>query len=137
MGVNPPHTSPVTNPPPPQNKPNNIFFPTTGLSAILKLHDKGAVVITSKRLNEILERLYSIGITKVDLVVELDGRQVIICGSIYRRTDRRANRTYYYIYPLGSDQLLLRSRYLAFRGNAERYSKTPLPVLIYSIVPKT
>jgi hypothetical protein len=114
-----------------------MFFPTTGLSAVVKSHDKGAVVIAGRRLNEILERLYSIGITKVDLVVELDGWQVVVTGSIYKKTDKRTGRIYYFIYPLGTDQVLLRSKYQAFRGGAEKYSKTPLPILIYSIVPKT
>ena len=137
MGLNQPHVGSVTNPTPPQNKPNNIFFPTTGLSAVVKSHDKGAVVITGKRLNEILEKLHTIGITRIDLVVELDGRQIVISGSIYRKTDKRTGRSYYSIYPVGTDQVLLRSRYQAFRGNAEKYSKTPLPILIYAIVPKT
>jgi hypothetical protein len=136
MGTNPLQTDPITNQLSIQNKPN-MFFVATGLSAVVKLHDKGAVVITGKRLGEILERLHSIGINKVDLVVELDGRQVVISGSVYKRTDRRTGRKYYYIYPLGTDQVLLRARYQAFRGNAEKYAKTPLPILIYSIVPKT
>ena len=136
MAQNQPRAGSLTSQTQPQNKVVNISYPTAGLSAVVKSHDRRSVVIAGEKLNEILERLYNIGINKVELVIEVDGRQVVVTGSVYKKTDNRTGRSYYCIYPLGADQALLRSKYLAFRGNAEKYSKTPLPILVYSIMPK-
>jgi len=136
MGLNPPHTNPVTSSAPPRDKPNNTFFTMTGLPAVVKQHDKNSVVIAGKRLGEMLEKLYNAGIRNVELTLEIDGRHIVVAGSVYRKINKHTGRSYYYIYPLGADQILLRERYLAFRGAAEPYSRTPLPVIVYSVVPK-
>ena len=133
MGWNQPITHPMTEP----NTQKNIFFPTPGLSAAVKVHDKRAVGIFGNRLSEVLEKLYNIGVRKVDLVVDVGGRQIVITASIYKKVDRRSGRTYYWGYPIGSDQIFLREKYKAFRGEAERYAKTPMPIVVYMIMPKT
>jgi len=135
MGLNPPVTNSVTDPAM-FNNPRNIFFHRTGLSAVIKQHDRGSVVVSGKRLGEILEKFHTMGIKTVELVVELEGRQIVITGSIYRKTNKRAGQSYYYVYPLGADQVLLREKYLAFRGTAEPKSKTPLPIIVYFVTPK-
>jgi len=135
MGLNPPTTNPVTDPLT-FNNPKNIFSPTTGLPAVIKQHDRNSIAISGKRLGEMLEKLHNVGIKKVELVIEIGGRQIAVAGSIYKKINKHTRQNYYYIYPLGADQVLLRERYLAFRGAAEPYSKTPLPVIVYSVIPK-
>jgi hypothetical protein len=135
MGLNPPTTNPVTDPTT-FNNPKNIFFPTSGLPAVIKQHARNSVVISGKKLGEMLEKFHTRGINRVDLVVEIEGRQIVVTGSIYKKTNKHTKQSYYYIYPLGVDQVFLRKKYLTFRGAAESHSKTPLPIIVYSIIPK-
>jgi len=135
MGLNPPSTNPVTDPLK-YNNPKQIFIHTPGLPALIKRHDRGSVVISGKRLEEMLEKIYAMGINKVELVIEVEGRQIVIVGSIHKKTNKHAKQSRYHIYPLGSDQVLLREKYLAFRGAAEPHSRTPLPIIVYSLMPK-
>ena len=132
MGVNQPITNSVRE----QNTQQKIFFPTPGLSATVAVRDKTTVGIFGSRLSEVLGNLYNAGIRKADLVVDVNGHQIVITVSIYKRVDRRSGRTYYWAYPLRSDQIFLRERYKAFRGEAERYAKTPMPIVVYMIMPK-
>ncbi len=83
-----------------------------------------------------LEVYYSGGVRQVDAVIGLDGQQLVITCTIHRKVDKRTNRVHYWLYPLGAGQYLLRERYRAFRGAAERYAKTPMPVVVHSLIPK-
>ena len=106
------------------------------MPAVVVSHSKDAVLISGERLSEVLEVYYSGGVRQVDAVIGLDGQYLTITCTIHRKVDRRTNRVYYWLYPLGTGQYLLRERYKAFRGTAERYAKTPMPIIIYSIMPK-
>jgi hypothetical protein len=120
----------------PKNSTNLVAAAISGLPAVVVNHSRDAVVISGERLSEVLEVYYNAGVRQVDAVVGLDGQQFVVTCSIYRKADRRTNRVYYWLYPLGAGQHLLRERYKAFRGAAERYAKTPTPIVIYSIMPK-
>lgn len=135
MGTNPPTVNSVTNPSV-LNNSRNIFSPTAGLPAVIKQHDRNSVVIAGRRLGEMLEKFHGAGVKRVELIIEINGRQIAVAGSIYKKTNKRTKQSYYYVYPLGADQVLLREKYLMFRGAAESHSKTPLPVIVYSVMPK-
>jgi DNA-binding beta-propeller fold protein YncE len=128
--------STVTTSPTPKTNTNLIVTAVSGLPAAVRSHDKNAVSIFGERLSEVLEAYYSAGVRWVDVAVGLDGQQLVVTCTIHKKVDRRTNRVYYWLYPLGTGQYLLRERYKAFRGAAERYAKTPMPIVIYSIMPK-
>jgi DNA-binding beta-propeller fold protein YncE len=114
----------------------DLFVVVGGLPAAVRNHAKNAVSISGERLSEVLEAYYGVGARQVDVVVGLDGQQLVVTCTIHRKVDRRTNHIYYWLYPLGTGQYLLRERYKAFRGVAGRYAKTPMPIVIYSIMPK-
>lgn len=126
---------PFTNPPTTRTK-MDLFVVIGGLPAAVRNHARNAVSIFGEKLNEVLEAYYSSGVRQVDVVAVLDGQQLVVTCTIHKKVDRRTNRVYYWLYPLGTGQYLLRERYKAFRGVAERYAKTPMPIVIYSIMPK-
>jgi len=125
----------VTNPPTTRTK-MDLFVVIGGLPAAVRNHARNAVSIFGERLSEVLEAYYNSGVRQVDVAAVLDGQQLVVTCTIHRRVDRRTNRVYYWLYPLGTGQYLLRERYKAYRGVAERYAKTPMPIVIYSIMPK-
>ncbi len=129
-------TPPITGLPTPKIPPNLSITAVNGLPAAVINHSKNAVMIFGESLSEVLETYYSLGVRQVDAVIGLDGQYLTITCTIHKKVDGRTGRVYYYIYPLGAGQYLLRERYRAFRGAAERYAKTPMPVIIYSITPK-
>jgi hypothetical protein len=106
------------------------------LPAVVISHSKDAVLISGERLGEVFEVYYGGGVRQVDAVIGLDGQQLVVTCTIHRKVDGRTGRVYYWLYPLGAGQQLLRERYKAFRGAAEKYAKTPMPIIIYSIMPK-
>ncbi len=131
-----PGTPTVTTSPTPKINTNLIVTAISGLPAVVASHSKDAVLITGERLGEVLEVYYSGGVRQVDAVIGLDGQQLVVTCTVHRKVDRRTNRVYYWLYPLGAGQYLLREKYKAFRGAAGRYAKTPMPIVIYSIMPK-
>ncbi len=131
----PPGTT-VTTSPTPKTNTNIIVTAISGLPAVVVSHSKDAVLISGERLSEMLEVYYSGGVRQVDAVIGLDGQQLVITCTVHRKVDGRTNRIYYWLYPIGAGQHLLRERYKAFRGAAERHAKTPMPIVIYSIMPK-
>ena len=117
--------------------PQNLSIATiNGLPAAVVSHSKNAVSIFGESLNEVLETYYSLGVRQVDAVIGLEGQYLTITCTIHRKVDGRTGRVYHWLYPLGAGQYLLRERYKAFRGATERYAKTPMPIVIYSIMPK-
>jgi hypothetical protein len=128
--------TPVTTSQTPKTNTNLIITAISGLPAVVVSHSKDAVLISGERLSEVLEVYYSGGVRQVDAVIGLDGQYLTITCTIHRKVDGRTGRVYYWLYPLGAGQHLLRERYKAFRGVAERYAKTPMPIIIYSITPK-
>ena len=132
MGATPTVTTSQT----PKTNTNLIVAAISGLPAVVVNHSRDAVLISGERLGEVLEVYYNGGVRQVDAVIGLDGQQLVVTCTIHRKADRRTNRVYYWLYPLGAGQHLLRERYKAFRGAAERYAKTPMPIVIYSIMPK-
>jgi hypothetical protein len=124
-------TSPIS-----KTNTNLIVTAVSGLPAAVRSHDKSAVSIFGERLSEVLETYYSNGVRQVDVTAVLDGQQFVVTCTIHKKVDRRTNRVHYWLYPLGAGQYLLREKYKAFRGTAERYAKTPMPIVIYSIMPK-
>jgi hypothetical protein len=126
---------PFTNPPATRTK-MDLFVVMGGLPAAVRNHAANAVSIFGERLGEVLEAYYSNGVRQVDVAVGLDGQQLVITCTIHKKVDRRTNRVYHWLYPLGTGQYLLREKYRAFRGAAGRYAKTPMPIVIYSILPK-
>jgi len=127
---------PITGLPTPKIPQNLSIATINGLPATVVSHSKNAVSIFGESLNEVLETYYSLGVRQVDAVVWLDGQYLTITCTIHRKVDKRTNRVYHWLYPIGAGQYLLRERYKAFRGAAERYAKTPMPIVIYSIMPK-
>jgi hypothetical protein len=127
--------TPFTNPSTTRTK-MDLFVVTGGLPAAVRNHARNAVSIFGERLSEVLEAYYSAGVRQVDVAIGLDGQQLIVMCSIHRKVDKRTGRVYYWLYPLGTGQYLLRERYNAFRGAAERYAKTPMPIVIYSMLPR-
>ncbi len=125
----------VTNPQTHRTK-TDLFVVIGGLPAAVRNHARNAVSIFGERLSEVLEAYYNSGIRQVDVAVGLDGQQLVMTCTIHRKVDGRTGRVYHWLYPLGAGQYLLRERYRAFRGAAERYAKTPMPIIIYSIMPK-
>jgi len=128
--------SPVTNSPISKNNTNLTVPAVSGLPAVVVNYSRDAVMIFCEGLSEVLEMYYSLGVHHVNVAVGLGGQQLTIECTIHRKVDRRINRVYYYLYPLGSSQHLLRERYKEFRGAAKRYAKTPMPIVVYSIMPK-
>jgi hypothetical protein len=128
--------TPVITSPTPKTNTNLIVTAISGLPAVVVSHSKDAVLISGERLGEVLEVYYSGGVRQVDVVIGLDGQQLVVTCSIHKKVDRRTGRVYCWLYPLGAGQHLLRERYKAFRGAAERYAKTPMPIVILTILPK-
>ncbi len=108
-----------------------------GFPAVVTRHTKYTVAISCDGLRETLEAYYNSGVYQVDVVVELNRRQLVVTCTIYKKVDRRTGRVYYWLYPLGAGQRILSRRYKIFRGVAKRYTKTPMPIIIYSVTPKT
>jgi hypothetical protein len=127
--------APFISPPTTKTK-TDLFVVIGGLPAAVRNHARNAVSIFGEKLNEVLEAYYSAGVRQVDAVAVLDGQQLVVTCTIHKKVDRRTGRVYYWLYPLGAGQHLLRERYKAFRGAAERYAKTPMPIIIYSILPR-
>jgi hypothetical protein len=128
--------SQVTTSQTPKTNTNLIVTAVSGLPAVVVNHSKDAVLISGEKLGEVLEVYYNGGVRQVDAVIGLDGQYLTITCTIHKKTDGRTGRVYYWLYPLGAGQHLLRERYKAFRGAAERYAKTPMPIVIYSILPR-
>jgi hypothetical protein len=126
---------PVTNPPTTKTK-IDLSVIIGGLPAAVRNHAKNAVSIFGERLSEVLAAYYDAGVRWVDVAVGLDGQQLIVTCTIHKRVDRRTGRVYFWLYPLGTSQYLLRGRYKTFRGTAEKYVKTPMPIIVYSIMPR-
>ena len=125
-------TSPLTH----QNTAN-ISVVGAGVPATVRAQDKAAVAISGEELSQMLALLYSAGIRRVEIDALMDGLKITFTGTIYKRNDRRLNRTYYIIYPLGSGQKFLREKYRAFKGEITRNLKRPMPILVINIRPKT
>jgi len=108
-----------------------------GFPALVVRHTKHSVRISCEGLSETLETYYNNGVYQVDAVVELNRKRFVITCSIYKKVDKRTGHVYYWLYPLGAGQLLLKKWYRIFRGASGRYAKTPMPTVIYSVTPKT
>ena len=106
------------------------------IPAHVVMHDKNAVGISGQKLAEILEVYYKAGISRVEAAVLVDGQPLVVDCRIYTRHDQRRNRTYYWLYPLGTGQSLLRDMLRRHRGDAPRNAKRPLPAAILAVVPK-
>jgi len=106
------------------------------LPAVVINHSRHSVLISCDGLNETLEAYYNSGVQQVDVVVELNRKQYAMTCTIYKKINRRTGRVYYWLYPLGAGQLVLRRKYASYRGAAKRYAKTPMTILIYSITPR-
>ena len=106
------------------------------LPAVVINYSRDSVLISCDGLNETLEAYYNSGVQQVDVVAELNRKQLVMTCTIYRKVDKRTGRVYYWLYPLGAGQLILKKRYMIYRGVAEKYAKKPMPILIYSVTPR-
>jgi hypothetical protein len=132
---------PVTPTPVSPNTPT-IASPMPPLASVatpgrLVAQDRRTVGITSDMLTPLLAALSEAGIRHVSVVVEVAGQRLVVDATINRRVDRRNGRAYFWLYPLGTGQTLLRDVYLKHRAGAPRGAKNPLPVVIYSVFPKS
>ncbi len=129
---------------------NTVMDPTTLKSAVnitvvaaaipgyVIKHDKNSVVISGEKLGEVLRQLYESGFSRVEVLIEVAGRQVVADASIYSKYDKRRNRAYWWLYVLQPGQAVLRALLEEHRRGAAPRAKKPLPVLIHRIaVPLT
>ena len=96
-------------------------------------HDKNSVVIGGEKLGEVLEQLYESGFRRVEAVVEVAGRQIVADATIYKKYDKKRNRTYYWLYVLQPGQAVLRALFDEHRRGAAPRAKKPLPLIIHQI----
>ncbi len=134
MGAQPTYTSPnpVINPPTLKGVAN-ITVSTAAVPGYAVKHDKNSVVISGEKLGEVLRQLYEAGVRRVEVLIEVAGRQVVADASIYSKYDKRRNRTYYWLYVLQPGQAVLRALLEEHRRGAAPRAKRPLPVLIHQI----
>jgi len=88
-------------------------------------------------LTPLLAALSEAGIRHVSVIIEVASHRLVVDATINRRVDRRNGHVYFWLYPLGPGQTLLRDVYLKHRAGASRGAKNPLPVVIYSVSPKS
>ncbi len=131
MGAHP-NPNPVTNPTMLKNVVN-ITVATAAIPGYVIRHDKNSVVISGEKLGEVLRQLYDSGFRRVEVLIEVAGRQVVTDASIYSKYDRRRNRTYWWLYVLQPGQSVLRALLDEHRRGAAPRAKRPLPVLIHQI----
>jgi hypothetical protein len=134
MGAQPvhPNPNPVTNPTVLKNMVN-ITVATAAIPGYVIRHDKNSVVISGEKLGEVLRQLYGSGFRRVEVLIEVAGRQVVTDATIYSKYDKRRNRTYWWLYVLQPGQAVLRALFDEHRRGAAPRAKRPLPVLIHQI----
>jgi len=134
MGVGPlhPNLNPVTNHTMLKSVAN-ITVTTAAIPGYVIKHDRNSVVISGEKLGEVLEQLYSAGFRRVEVLIEVAGRQILTDGTIYCRHDKRRGRTYYWLYPLQPGQAVLRALFDEHRRGAAPRAKKPLPLIIHQI----
>jgi len=135
MSQSNPNPIPATTPLPPQNVVN-IFLTAAAVPAHIIMHAKDVVGISSSALAETLKQLYESNIRRVLVVAEVAGQRLVAEAVIYRRSDRRSGRTYFWLYPLQPAQALLRDVLRRYRGDAPHNAKRPLPITILAVAPK-
>jgi site-specific recombinase XerD len=111
----------------------NIIVATAAIPGYAIRHDRNSVVISGEKLGEVLEQLYSSGFRRVEVLIEVAGRQILTDATIYNKRDGRRNRTYFMLYPLKPGQAVLRMLLNEHRRGAAPRAKRPLPVLIHRI----
>ena len=107
-----------------------------GVPAFVSVHDSNYVAISGKPLSDLLRAFYDAGVRNVEVVIDAAGQRLAAEAKVYRRTDKRSGRTYYWLYPLQPAQSLLRDMLRRYRGDAPRNAKRPLPVSVVAVVPK-
>jgi hypothetical protein len=134
MGAQPslPNPNSVTNPTVLKNMVN-ITVVAAAVPGYVIRHDKNSVVISGEKLGEVLRQLYESGFRRVEVLIEVAGRQVVTDATIYSKYDRRRNRTYWWLYVLQPGQAVLRALFDEYRRGAAPRAKRPLPVLIHQI----
>ena len=134
MGAQPAHTdqNPVMNPTVLKNMVN-ITTVAAAIPGYVIRHDKNSVVISGEKLGEVLRQLYDSGFHRVEVLIEVAGRQIVTDATIYSKYDRRRNRTYWWLYVLQPGQAVLRALFDEYRRGAAPRAKRPLPVLIHRI----
>ncbi len=137
-----PTTGPVTNPHTEKIMENitaTVMFATviSGVPAFVTVHDNNYVAISGKPLSDLLRAFYDAGVRHVVAVIDVAGQRLVAEAKVYRRTDRRSGRTYYWLYPLQPAQSILRDLYLKYRGDVAPRTKRPMPVIVLAVVPKS
>ncbi len=137
-----PTTGPVTNPHTGKIMENitaTATFATvvSGVPAFVTVHDSQYVAISGRPLSDLLKAFYDAGVRHVVAVIDVAGQRLAAEAKVYRRTDRRSGRTYFWLYPLQPAQSLLRDMLRRYRGDAPRNAKRPLPVAILAVLPKS
>jgi len=139
MGAQPDRTNPnpVTNPTAIKHVVN-ITIASAAIPGYVVRHDKNSVAISGEKLGEVLQQLYDSGFRRVEVLLEVAGRQVVTDATIYSKYDRRRSRTYWWLYVLQPGQAVLRMLLDEHRREAAPRARRPLPVLILRIaVPLT
>jgi len=109
---------------------------TWGIPASVSLYGKNFVVISGPELSKRLEELHMVNVREVEVVVDVPGQRLVATSRIYSHYNKQSDRTYYYIYPRGSAQKLLRELYFKYRSGTKPGAKKPMPVVVVAIVPK-
>jgi len=134
MGTPPIHTNPnpVTNPKTLKHTVN-LTVAAAAVPGYVIRHDKNSVVISGEKLGDVLRQLYDSGFRRVEVLMEVAGRQVVTDATIYSKYDKRRNRTYWWLYVLQPGQAVIRALFDEYRRGAAPRAKRPLPVLIHQI----
>jgi hypothetical protein len=139
MDTTPNHTNPgsVINPTVLRNMVN-LTVSAAAVPGYVIRHGKNSVVISGEKLGEVLRQLYESGFRRVEVLIEVAGRQLVTDATIYNKYDSRRGRTYWWLYVLQPGQAVLRALLDEHRRAAAPRAKRPLPVLIHRIaVPLT
>ncbi len=109
-------------------------FNMWGLPASVSLHGK-FVAIGGGELSKCLKSLYESGVRNVKAIVDVPGHRLTVTGKIYKNYNKQRGYAYYFIYPYGAAQILLRELYFKHRGNVSPNAKTPMPIIVVTITP--
>jgi hypothetical protein len=93
------------------------------------------VLIKCDGLEPLLKSYYGAGVRRVKLLTFAAGHQVVLSCSVVKKEDSRRKKVYYVLYPLGDGQRLLRDLYIAYRGEARRGAKRPMPIFVHAVMP--
>jgi hypothetical protein len=122
-----------------QSNNNDSVSPATwgipaSIPASVSLYGKNFVVISGPELSRRLEELHASGVREVEIVLDVPGHRLMATGKIY--VLRKRNTVYYYIYPHGAAQRLLRELYYKYRNNAPAGAKKPMHAIVITILPR-